>query len=481
MPDSDYRRTFKACDPCKRRKVKCNGQTRCQQCTHAGLPCTYTTNPPDRPRKKAVRRGTVIAECRTLISKSTRSDSLPPPQALSAQIPQSITSHPNPTFFLELLSDYEQYVYPMSPVVPADVIHDMILNMADSTDAASFAYIFAAVTLGLARSEPVQDVPATRDRIAMLLTRSLELRRPFGLESQPGIEHVIRDVFTEMSCMSLRRPELGHMYLREAISLLYMLNAHSEDDLAEIEPIQRARLQRAYWECFIHERFTALTYHRPTCLDPLPTLPDHDASLPADVEIGFNYCIKNFCIIDRQFLDFWLGDRSGVTAGWVEEKQHQLEDIDWHCEVSRLPKMQQADLIITRHWLRTLTWQMGLSNTLLSSSPESSILLSLSFPLRLSNQLRQFLITIPRDLVGIHGSGILKKLFEIANTIADVVLHTPYTPGDDTVQRIHDIMFLKKFVYSFAGLQNLWPELLTQKFEMIRDKYPGMKEMELLV
>ncbi|KAJ5760218.1 hypothetical protein N7520_007374 [Penicillium odoratum] len=481
MPSSENRRTSKACDPCKRRKVKCNGQTRCQQCTHAGLPCTYTTSLPDQPRKKAVRRGTVIAECRTLTSKSTNADSSLAPRVLSPHVPQSIASHPNPAFFLELLSDYEQYVYPMSPVITADSIHEMIMDMTDSTDAGSFAYIFAAVTMDLTRSEPVQDAPATRDRIAMLLTRSLELRRPLGLDSQPSVMHVMRDVFTEMSCMTLRRPELGHMYLREAISLLYMLNAHSEDDLARLDLEPRARLQRAYWECFIHERFTALTYHRPTCLNPLKALPDHDVSLPADVEIGFNSCIKNFCLVDRQFLDFWLGDRSGVTAGWVEEKQSQLEDIDWHCEVLQLPKMQQADLIITRHWLRTLTWQMGLSNTLLSSSPGSSILLSLSFPLRLSNQLRQFLTTIPRDLVGIHGSGILKKLFEIASTIADVVIHTPYTPGDDTVQRIHDILFLKKFVYSFAGLQSLWPELLTEKFEMIRDKYPGIKEMELLV
>ncbi|KAJ5913606.1 hypothetical protein N7504_002489 [Penicillium tannophilum] len=480
MPNSEYRRTSKACDPCKRRKVKCNGQARCQQCTHAGLPCIYATSLPDQ-RRRAARRGTVIAECRALIPKSSDTYSPLSPHACSVQIPQSVSSTQNPSFFLELLSDYERYVYPMSPVVPAGMVRDMITNMADGTDAASFVYIFAAVTLSLARSEPVQDAPATRDQIAMLLTRSLELRRPFGLESQPTVVHVMRDVFTEMSCMTLRRPELGHMYLREAISLLYMLNAHSEDDMARLDLVQRARLQRAYWECFIHERFTALTYHRPPSLDPLSALPDYDASLPADVEIGFNYCIKNFLLIDRKFLDFWLGDRSGVTAGWVEEKQHQLEDIDWHCEVSRLPKMQQADLIITRHWLRTLTWQMGLSNTLLSSSPGSSILLSLSFPLRLSNQLRQFLITIPRDLVGIHGSGILKKLFEIASTIADVVLHMPYTPGDDTVQRIHDILFLKKFLYSFAGLQSLWPELLTQKFEMIRDKYPEIKEMELLV
>ncbi|KAK9242450.1 hypothetical protein V1506DRAFT_547509 [Lipomyces tetrasporus] len=34
-------RSAQACDPCRRRKVRCNGQPNCQQCTHVGLVCTY--------------------------------------------------------------------------------------------------------------------------------------------------------------------------------------------------------------------------------------------------------------------------------------------------------------------------------------------------------------------------------------------------------------------------------------------------------
>ncbi|KAJ5611673.1 hypothetical protein N7528_008778 [Penicillium herquei] len=479
MPDSDTRRALRACDPCKRRKVRCNGQTKCQQCTHSGLPCTYTTTQTDRPRKKNSRRGAVIAECRTLSTQRAQKSYILLPRDSPPSIPHSIPAYLDPAFFLDLLGDYEKYVFPMSPVIPAAEVREMIECMGDVPEAASFVYIYAAVTLDLTRSEPVQEASATRDRIAMLLTRSLELRPRQDLTSQVGIVDVMCCVFTEMACITLRRPDLGFVYLREAISLLYMLNADSEEALASMSQIRRSRLQRAYWECFVHERFTALTYNRPSCLGPLNTLPDHDPTLPDDVETCFNYCIENFCLVDRQFLDFWLGDRSQVTAEWIEDKQRQLEDIDWHREVSQLPQMQQADLVITRHWLRTLTWQIALSNTLLSSSP-ASFLLSLSFPLRLSNSLRHFLVTIPRDLVGIHGSGILKKLFEIASTITDVVLHMTHAPGDETVERIHDILFLKRFVYSFAGLQNLWPEILTQKFEMIRQKYPDIKEIDLL-
>ncbi|EPS29203.1 hypothetical protein PDE_04152 [Penicillium oxalicum 114-2] len=480
----NQRRTTRACDPCKRRKVRCNGQSRCQQCTHLGLRCLYTSSATSTARKRKLMRGSVINECRTLEylqNGATKSTETLASRVVAMSIPASIVSHPNPSFFHEFLYEYERYVFPMSPVIPAKEVEEMISRMDESRDAASFVYIFAAVTLNLTRGEPVQEAPATRERIATLLSRSLEYRRPFAFDAQPTVVSVMTSIFSEMCSVGLRRLDMGFFYLREAISLLYMLHAHSDEALLEFSLPLRARLQRAYWECFIHERFTALTYNRPPCLKALRGLPDHDPTLPEEVEVGFNHNINNFCLVDREFLQHWLGEKSGVSSEWIEHKQLQLEDNTWHHEVSKLPGMMQADLIITRHWLRTLTWQIALSNTLLSSSPDSSLLLSLSFPLRLSNQLRQFLVGIPRDMVGIHGSGILEKLFEIANVITDVVLHLPHARGDETIQRIHDIVFLKNFVYSFAGFQTLRPAMLTQKFELIREKYPEIREIELLL
>ncbi|KAJ5085207.1 hypothetical protein N7532_009978 [Penicillium argentinense] len=475
------RRASRACDPCKRRKVRCNGQSRCQQCTHVGLPCTYATGPVQRSRKKTVRRGTVIAECRQ--GSQARNDHNPgrflQPWSASIEFPIQ-SSHPNPAFFLEFLDEYTEYVYPMSPVVPATEIRNLIAQMNENREAASFAYIFIAVTINLTRSEPVQQAPATRERIATFVTRSLEYRVPVGLSTQPNVIGVMENLFTQMCFVGLRRLDLGFSYLRQAISYVYMtLPTHSDEGLAALDVAERSRRQRAYYECFIHERFTALTFHRPTCLACLQNFPDHDPSLPEHVEEGFNLLIQSFCFVDRQFLDFALGDRSGVTVEWIQMKQQELDDYDWHQKVSELPELMQADLVITRHWLRTLTWQIALSNTLLSSS-STSLLLSLSFPLRLSSQLRQFLSAVPRDMVGIHGSGILEKLFEIANTITDVVLHLKHAPGDETVERVYDIMFLRDFIYSFPGFETLRPAALTEKFEQIRSKYPGIKEIELL-
>jgi hypothetical protein len=95
-----------------------------------------------------------------------------------------------------------------------------------------------------------------------------------------------------------------------------------------------------------------------------------------------------------------------VMPAWLESKhgQLQLSDAAWHIALASLSDMQQADLIITRQWLRTLIWQIALSLPVLLSSE------ALSMPLQLSGQLRLFLQRLGPNSVGIHESNILYKL-----------------------------------------------------------------------
>ncbi|KAJ6103200.1 hypothetical protein N7486_005627 [Penicillium sp. IBT 16267x] len=461
-------RTSQACDQCRRRKIRCSGQPNCPQCTHVGLTCTYAVATQDRSRNNAVTRGKIIVDCRQLGRPST-------PSTPSLSIARSINSHPNPAFFFELLPQYNAFVYPMNPVIEESEIRSLVSQMGERRDAAAFTYGYAAVTLYLTQRDSAERAPAEWERISSILTKCLEYHNVLGLDSQPSIVHFMTDMFLEICLIGLRRPELGLLYLRRAISILYLLKVDSVDAMNSLDARERARYYRAYWECFMHERFTSLTCYKPTCLLPLRDLPEHDPSIPRHVEDGFNRIIENFLLVDRDFVDFWLGDRSTIAIGWIEQKQKQLEDAEWHRRVAELPLIQQADLIVTRHWLRTLTWQIALSNFLLSSSAPSP-LLSLSFPLKLSNDLQTFLADLPRDILGIHGLGILEKLLEITITIADVVLHLDSEFWEGTVSRIEDIHFLQ----TLPGFQDLQSSILTAKLEAIRQKYPEVREMELL-
>jgi hypothetical protein len=93
-------------------------------------------------------------------------------------------------------------------------------------------------------------------------------------------------------------------------------------------------------------------------------------------------------------------------------------------DVSDRTEIQQADLLISRQWLKTMVWQLCVSKGLLSSS---SINESMSF---------RYPVTIARDVVLIsrllppkafeaNGVGILEKVFDIGWSLADVLLLYP--------------------------------------------------------
>jgi hypothetical protein len=110
---------------------------------------------------------------------------------------------------------------------------------------------------------------------------------------------------------------------------------------------------------------------------------------------------------------------------------------------------------------------MAISNIQLPAENQSESL-SLSLPLRLSSELRQFLAHMSHEDVGIHGSGILNKLFEITNTIADVVIHLPQASTSDTLQRVDDILALKRFLFSFDRIERIHKTIMMEKMERMK-------------
>src|SRR5215469_16335662 len=354
-------RTPQACDACKRRKVRCNGATRCQQCEHLDLRCTYTPGKRGRPRKNAAGRGTIIAQYRKLTSTNSNSNrswsgqiQLSPAQphdavpsespAFDPILPPSTSNHPDPEYFLQLIPDYLAYVYPVNPVITEDEIRNCVEQMGTSSEAASFIYAFAAVTTNLTKTVISSNVPDLREQTSHLVTRALEHREPLSFENvtQPWLFRIMTSIFLEICFMDLQKTNLGFYYLRDAISLIQLLRISSPEHTCHLSVPERARLQRVYWECYIHERFTALSNYLPPILLPLPSgLPEHDPTLPRNVESGWTLIIQTFLPVDTDFVHYWLGDRSQVTPTWLESKHRQLQlsDSAWHIALASLSDM----------------------------------------------------------------------------------------------------------------------------------------------
>ncbi|KAB5542807.1 hypothetical protein GE09DRAFT_226859 [Coniochaeta sp. 2T2.1] len=494
-------KTPKACEGCRLRKVKCNGQQPCQQCNHLNLSCNYSA---PRDRSRQIVRGSRLALLKTPRGQQQRT--LPP-----------LVRKPSPTnvnswhchdysegFFLSLLDNYESVVYPVNPVIPRSEIEVAIMTMDYDATSAALVYAYAAVTINLSRisfRDANGDISA---QIRDFMTRSFTSRSTAdagddysGLAPTMAvsIQKIMTCLFLEISLMALKRFDKAWLMLREAISMIQMLEVQDRKE-SRGNDVDVARYQRMYWELFIHERFTTILMSYPSILPPLRSpLPLADPTISPHVNVGFTRLIRLFLILDDDFLRHWIAQnyeeedaKPEMTISWIEHKQQQLDDDEhtaaYDTRSSVLTELQVADLFVTRVWLRTLVWQLAMSRCLLSSAPPSSAHegLSLAFPAqRLSTQLRSLVDTLKSQTsITMHGSGILQKLFEITNTIADVMTVVS-NPGLDAAgsQRVRDLVFLVEMLLSFERIDQVQRNILKSKMEALVDKFPGFGVPEL--
>ena len=169
----------------------------------------------------------------------------------------------------------------------------------------------------------------------------------------------------------------------------------------------------------------------------------------------------------------------------------------WSTNVSEL---QNIDLQVTRLWIRTLLWQLAASRMLLSSSLLSTAhqAMSLTFPARdVVIQLRDHVDRLgSKTSFSPHGSGILDKLFEITNSIADVLLLVPRDQldwfyhrnqtrsssgdvefGNKQVggQLRQDFEFLVHFLFSFGRIDHIQRKIITQKYTSLGMQSSGLE------
>ncbi|KAF7557175.1 hypothetical protein G7Z17_g950 [Cylindrodendrum hubeiense] len=522
-------RASRACNGCRFRKVRCNGVQPCSQCEHLNLPCEFSAA--SAKRKPAV-RGRLVAQLRdkgkntsptalapaTSISRivdprdaahggDTRFDSVPSPYN-STSSPYNSVSSPHHSeypidFFLGLVPDFEQVVYPVNPIISPAEMRIAIQNMHLSHEDAALVYAFAAVTINLTHTSWLQHGD-TALQMTDLMHHSLASHRQADLDGAVHdgvvgeltitVKRATTCIFLEISMMAFKCVDRSFTILREAIAMIETLNLHLFNAEPGPEKHDICRRQRLYWEAFIHERFMTIISGKTSILRPLRTgFPFADPSIPPHVDLGFNRLIQLFAIIDDAFIAHWNAQQDpglpvpGMTAQWIESKQAQLDQDEVSAaEAERalsasgrgsLTELQHADLFVTRLWLRTLVWQLALSQGLLRSAPpqNSHQGLSLHFPVqRVSSQLRNLVNRLGSvSSIGIHGSGILHKLFEITSTIADV-LALPQGPGqrqEDARARMEDFVFLVKFLFNFERTQKEQREYLREKLEVLQPMY----------
>ncbi|KAK7724321.1 hypothetical protein SLS64_000656 [Diaporthe eres] len=446
-----------------------------------------------------------------------------------------------------LIPDFESYTYPVNPIITSEQIRNCIDLMSIDATRAALAYSFAAVTINLTMTQQQHThklsinfinsngfgMPiTTSERIHDLMNHSIRAKgqaTPTDALSDNCLSDDLLEIqiatciFLEICWMAFKKPKHAFLVLREAIALIQLL--HVDRGPGTLTGSEHARRQRIYWEAYVHERFLTIANCFPSIMPPLRNgQMTEDHTIPINIDSGFRRIIKLFLILDDDLLANWMAqndnaadplscnrlEKDGITVEWIEQKQQQIDDEEAEVEAEQqrlegtpaaLTELQLADLFITRAWLRTIVWQLAMSDFLLSSGPTGSErheALSLFFPAhRLSAQLRKLAQFQVETSIGKHGSGILQKIFEIANTIADVMTLFPVAStgtgggeesgelGHDGVesprvdqsqarQCMTDFLLLVKVLLSFERIDKTQRDIILSKVETLKTIFPGM-------
>lgn len=181
--------------------------------------------------------------------------------------------------------------------------------------------------------------------------------------------------------------------------------------------------------CYLltHFRAYALQRHRPLTLQrtiDLPYIAPDDPEAP--IISGFFDLISLFQSIDDNFVALWNVSTRTHTLPFVSEEAasisaRQLSALQDMLAVSipdvkNRTEVQQADLLISRQWLKTMVWQLCVTKGLLSSAKDVDESMSFHYPVLIARDMVKAGTALRREAFEPHGQGIV-SLGHFAKTV----------------------------------------------------------------
>ncbi|KAF4553992.1 Fungal specific transcription factor domain-containing protein 45 [Elsinoe fawcettii] len=427
----------RACDACHRRKVKCinptNDSTRpCKNCAAAGLSCTYNSVPQKKGPKGS--RARVIGEIREIQRQQSQVSGRHSPYGPDT-IQTASPLAPTPGLLTpELIGACVEFffsnMYPSQPILHRQRLAEVIGQMDNSVEAyclvsslCAYMLIQPHMVLPVAPDAPPGTEAATLPTGQALLQETLRVRKAYDYIENPSVLSVITSFFLFGSYFCLDKNNTAWFHLREATTLAYDIHMHEEDSYAGLDPVESSRRRRLYWLLFVTERAYALQRHRPLTLYSTIQLPSMEEDPSETVELsGFLHLVQLFRPFDDTFVGFWNKTKVGCTTDWLVQLQKQLSTaLPSYLEST---ETQAVDLRVSQQWLKTMIWQLSISQGYLSSQAQDQSM-TFNFPLELSRDLVASASSFSQMAMEVHGIGLIEKLFDVACTLTDVMSCVP--------------------------------------------------------
>lgn len=215
----------------------------------------------------------------------------------------------------------------------------------------------------------------------------------------------------------------------------------------------------------------------------------------AGVLSGFLDLVSLFQNFDDTFVSLWNKSNTTPTLPFIDESSvssNQLEMLQSVLqiaipEVSKRNEIQQADLLITRQWLKTMVWQLCVTKGLLSSSSKDESM-SFTYPIAIARDVVLVSQSLSKEAFEPHGVGIvcssaplcssgialilrlqLEKIFDIGCSLADVLQLNPVLPQTEVshmqVGPRDYLMEMLKILSTVLGGQTRYLPMLADKVD----------------
>ncbi|KAK9472045.1 uncharacterized protein V1510DRAFT_366591 [Dipodascopsis tothii] len=426
----------RACDCCRVRKIKCNGERPCKACARISLQCTYLKVPqktgPKRPKNTTLNnikalQGQLDPQWQGgLGSVASRADvaTTPFPGELSLVPTTPAFEYSYQRVPLSSLRPYlELFREKLQPIWLLVTIHDLDRWIAaDTVDQETYVLLTALSAATITRLQLGDGRDGGRMAARQMALECQRARHSFNYLGLANEYSIAVSFFLHIYFANADRGgATGPMYLREAISFAHMMNLHVESTYAAYPEPVADHLRTVYFLLLVTERGHCLHHVHlriPLMLDPTIPLPDAQRVSTPLVGPGFVGLLALFLFLDREICYHLRRDpRLSIPRDALLTIHRRLQA---HPLPSRLvTKVQQVDIVVTLFWMQILFWQIALADQLS---------LSLTLPIEVT----QRLLTV-RDSYGfdphtfeLHGTTMERKLTLIGDALADVIICSPF-------------------------------------------------------
>ena len=119
---------------------------------------------------------------------------------------------------------------------------------------------------------------------------------------------------------------------------------------------------------------------------------------------GFIYLVQLYHPFDDNFIGLWNKSRSDCSAIWLARLQQQLtQALPVYLDVA---ESQAVDLRTAQQWLRTMVWQLSITNGYLSSTSSDSSM-TFGYPIEIARDLVTVIKKFSKQSMEVHGVGLV--------------------------------------------------------------------------